>query len=285
MNINQSAHDKPTVYNKTATISDIKYSLSLHSEMSFNGKVILITGASSGIGAGTAEHFAKLGASLALVGRNANNLSEVIKKCGEINQSILPIVADVNTDAKRIIDETIAHFGRLDVLVNNAGVGAKSSIESTSMEPYDYIMTTNLRSVYELTTYAVPHLITTKGNIVNVSSTAGLRPFPIILTYCMSKAALDQFTKCVSLELAPKGVRVNSVNPAVIKTNFHKNMGFDKAEYDLYLENCKKSHALGRVGEVSEVAEAIAFLAGDSASFITGILLPVDGGKSNMCPR
>lgn len=250
--------------------------------MSFNGKVILITGASSGIGAGTAEHLANLGASLALVGRNANNLSEVIKKCGKT--PILPIVADVNTDAKRIIDETIAHFGRLDVLVNNAGVGAKSSIESTSMEPYDYIMTTNLRSVYELTTYAVPHLIETKGNIVNVSSTAGLRAFPVILTYCMSKAALDQFTKCVSLELAPKGVRVNSVNPAVIKTNFHKNMGFDEEEYNLYLENCKKSHAMGRVGEVYEVAEAIAFLASDAASFITGTLLPVDGGKTNMCP-
>lgn len=251
--------------------------------MSFNGKVILITGASSGIGAGTAEHLSKLGASLALVGRNANNLSEVIKKCGEI--PILPIVADVNTDAKKIIDQTVAHFGRLDVLVNNAGVGVKSSIESTSMEPYDYVMATNLRSVYELTTYAVPHLMATKGNIINVSSTSGIRASPVVLTYCMSKAALDQFTKCISLELAPKGVRVNSVNPAVIKTNFHKNMGFDEEEYNLYLENCKKSHALGRVGEVYEVAEAIAFLASDAASFITGTLLPVDGGKINMCQR
>lgn len=251
--------------------------------MSFTGKVVLITGASSGIGAGTAEHLSKLGASLALVGRNENNLSEVIKKC--TGSATLAIVADVNTDAKKIIDQTIAHFGRLDVLVNNAGVGVKSSIESKTMEPYDHVMTTNLRSVFELTTYAVPHLVETKGNIVNVSSTAGLRAFPIILTYCMSKAALDQFTKCVSLELAPRGVRVNSVNPAVIKTNFHKNMGFDEDEYNLYLENCKKSHALGRVGEVSEVAEAIAFLASDAASFITGSLLPVDGGKINMCPR
>ncbi|KAG4076920.1 hypothetical protein HA402_015907 [Bradysia odoriphaga] len=251
--------------------------------MSFTGKVVLITGASSGIGAGTAEHFSQLGASLALVGRNANNLSEVIQKCGE--SPVLPIIADVNKDAKDIVEKTIAHFGRLDVLVNNAGVGVKSSIESTSMEPYDYIMTTNLRSVYELTIYAVPHLIATKGNIVNVSSTAGLRASTVVLTYCMSKAALDQFTKCISLELAPKGVRVNSVNPAVIRTNFHKNMGFNEEEYRLYLENCKKSHALGRVGEVSEVAEAIAFLASDSASFITGTLLPVDGGKINMCPR
>lgn len=251
--------------------------------MSFNGKVILITGSSSGIGAGTAQHLSKLGASLALVGRNAINLSEVVRKCGET--PILSIVADVNTDAKTIIDQTIAHFGRLDVLVNNAGVGAKSSIESTSMEPYDYVMTTNIRSVYELTIHAVPHLIATKGNIVNVSSSSGLRPSPVVLTYCMSKAALDQFTKCISLELAPKGVRVNSVNPAVIKTSFHKNMGFNAEEYNLYLENCKKSHALGRVGEVSEVAEAIAFLASDAASFITGTLLPVDGGKINMCPR
>lgn len=251
--------------------------------MTFTGKVVLITGASSGIGAGTAVHLSELGASLAMVGRNADNLAEVIKKCGGV--PTLSIIADVNTDAKNIIDQTIAHFGRLDVLVNSVGIGAKSSIQSTSMEPYDSIMTTNLRSVYELTTYAVPHLVATKGNIVNVSSTAGLRASTVVLTYCMAKAALDQFTKCISLELASSGVRVNSVNPAVIKTNFHKNMGFDEEEYKLYLENCKKSHALGRVGEVSEVAEAIAFLASDAASFITGALLPVDGGKINMCPR
>lgn len=251
--------------------------------MNFSGKVVLITGASSGIGAGTAEHLSKLGASLALVGRNVTNLDEVAKKCG--GTPTLPILADVNVDAKRIIDETVAHFGRLDVLVNNAGVGMKSSIQSTSMEPYDVVMNTNLRSVYELTHHAVPHLIKTKGNIVNVSSTSGLRASTVVLTYCMAKAALDQFTKCISLELAGTGVRVNSVNPAVIRTNFHRNMGFTEEEYNLYLENCKKSHAMGRVGEVSEVADAIAFLASDSASFITGTLLPVDGGKVIMCER
>jgi len=251
--------------------------------MSFTGKVVLITGASSGIGAGTAEHLSKLCASLALVDCNEIKLEEVVNKL--TGTPILKIVADVTIDAKRIIDETIAHFGRLDVLVNSAGIVAMSSIESTSMVDYDKIMKTNVRSVYELTTYAVTHLIETKGNIVNVSSVNGIRSFPGLLAYCMSKAALDQFTKCVSLELAPKGVRVNSVNPGVIKTNIHRSMGMSEEEYNLYLEKCKITHPLGRAGEVPEVASAIAFLANDGASFITGTLLSVDGGKANMCPR
>lgn len=254
--------------------------------MDFKGKVVLITGASSGIGAETALYFSRLGASLSLIGRNADNLNDVVQKCSE-NGTVAPlaIIADVTKDASNIINKTIEHFGQLDVLINNAGRGAAGTIETTTLEQYDEMMNLNVRSVYELTMLAAPHLIKTKGNIVNVSSVAGLRAFPNFLAYCMSKSALNQFTQCVALELAPKGVRVNAVNPAVIRSNFHYNAGMSDEAYKAYLESCKATHALGRVGNANEVAAGIAFLASDAATFITGTLLPIDGGKAIMCPR
>lgn len=255
----------------------------------FVNKVVLITGASSGIGAGTAEYLATKGAWLVLVGRNEQNLKEVALKCTPTHGAPEPlqIVADVTNeaDAKRAIDATIAKFNKLNVLVNSAGILARGSIETSTLADYDNIMNVNVRSVFHLTQLAVPHLIATKGNIVNVSSVNGMRSFPGVLAYNMSKAAVDQFTQCVALELADRGVRVNSVNPGVIITNIHKRGGMDEAAYAQFLEHSKTTHALGRPGNVIEVAESIAFLASERASFITGSLLPVDGGRHSMCPR
>lgn len=257
--------------------------------MDFKGKVILITGASSGIGAGTAEYLATLGATLVLTGRNAENLNKVAEKCTPTSGAPEPlqIVADITKeeDAKQIIAKTIETFGHLNVLVNNAGIIGRGTIETTTLEQYDEIMNTNVRSVYHLTILATPHLIATKGNIVNVSSVNGIRSFPGVLAYNMSKSALDQFTRCVALELAPKGVRVNSVNPGVIVTEIHLRGGMDEAMYQQFLEHSKSTHALGRAGNVNEVASAIAFLASDLATFVTGTQLPVDGGRHAMCPR
>lgn len=149
----------------------------------------------------------------------------------------------------------------------------------------DNIMNINVRSVFHLTKLAVPYLIATRGNIVNVSSVNGMRSFPGVLAYNMSKSALDQFTQCVALELADKQVRVNSVNPGVVITNIHKRGGMDEESYAKFLEHSKTTHALGRAGTVQEIADAIAFLASDRSTFITGALLPVDGGRHSMCPR
>ncbi|MGH0170978.1 UNVERIFIED_CONTAM: hypothetical protein FKN15_060120 [Acipenser sinensis] len=159
------------------------------------------------------------------------------------------------------------------------------SIETTNMEQYDRVMNINVRSVYHLIHLAVPHLINSKGCIVNVSSVNGQRSFPGVLAYCMSKSAIDQFTRCTALELASKQVCVNSVCPGVIITEVHKRAGLDEEQYAKFLEKCKETHALGRPGEVDEVAQAIAFLSSDAASFITGVNLPVDGGRHAMCPR
>lgn len=256
--------------------------------MNFAGKVVLITGASSGIGAATAVHLSKLGAQLSLTGRNLVNLNKVADECHKShNIKAFVVAGDVSkeSDVQNILDSTIAHYGKLDVLVNNAGCIAIGSIENTSLAQYDTVMNTNVRSVYQLTMLAVPHLIKTQGNIVNVSSVNGIRSFANVLAYCVSKSALDQFTHCVALELAPKQVRVNSVNPGVIVTNLQKAGGMDDETYKKFLERSKETHALQRPGEPSEVAEAIAFLASSAASNITGVTLPVDGGRHAMCPR
>nr|CAD7588968.1 unnamed protein product [Timema genevievae] len=258
-------------------------------DMNFTGKVVLITGASSGIGAATAIHLSSLGASLSLTGRNLENLNKVAAKCQTNGDQPRPhlLSADLTNeqDVRNILQETLKHYGKLDVLINNAGILEAGSIENTSLEQYDRIFNTNVRSIYQLTTLAVPHLVKTTGNIVNVSSVNGIRSFPGVLAYNMSKSAVDQFTRCVALELAPKKVRVNGVNPGVTVTEIHKRSGLDNEAYAKFLERSKETHALGRPGEPEEVARAIAFLASDQASFITGASIPVDGGRHAMCPR
>ncbi|XP_050667678.1 uncharacterized protein LOC126967230 [Leptidea sinapis] len=256
----------------------------------FANKVVLITGASSGIGSETAIEFSKLRANVVITGRNKENLnkiSDLCQKSSPDNLKPLVVIADMNSesDVANLIKTTIEEFKKLDVLVNNAGVLEAGTIENTSLEQYDRVMSTNVRSPYYLTMLATPYLIESKGNIVNVSSVTGMRSFPNVLAYCMSKAALDQMTRCVALELAPKGVRVNAVNPGVITTGLHKKGGMSDKEYEEFLQKCAETHALGRAGDAKEVASVIAFLASDGASNITGATLPVDGGRHAMCPR
>jgi len=244
-----------------------------------------------GIGAGTAVLFARLGANLALHGRNEANLQRTMDECvrvrpGDSEQPLL-VIAELSSEADvaRLVDTTIKKFGRLDILVNNAGILDFGTIETTSLEQFDRIMNVNLRSVYQLTMLCVPHLIATRGNIVNVSSLYGSRSFPGALAYNMSKAAIDQMTSCTALELAAKGVRVNSVNPGITDTAIYKRGGMSDDDIAKLRERCKTTHPLGRIGNVEDVAQAIAFLAYSNASFITGEHLHVDGGRHATCLR
>ncbi|XP_071506213.1 glucose 1-dehydrogenase-like [Diadema antillarum] len=200
---------------------------------SFDGKVVLITGASSGIGAVTAAQFAEDGASVVLVGRNEERLGKTSQEClskGLSKDKVLTIKAEMSKegDVQRTIETTIKHFGRLDVLVNNAGVVDVSTILGDNlMESYDWTMNINVRSVLHLSKLAAPHLIATKGSIVNVSSICGKRSVPNLLVYNISKNALDHFTRVTAVELASKGVRVNAVSPGLIVTPIHGSFGQD----------------------------------------------------------
>jgi len=175
----------------------------------FDKKVVVITGSTSGIGRATAARFAGSGAGLMLTGRNQAVLSE-LKVSLKKNKGDCEILAGDITDAafrENLIKRCGDRFGRLDVLVNAAGIIASGTIESTTLQDFDYMMDLNLRSVFHLMQLALPLLIETKGNIVNVSSVTGLRAFPGVLSYCVSKAGVDQLSRAAALELAPKGVR------------------------------------------------------------------------------
>lgn len=142
------------------------------------------------------------------------------------------------------------------------------------------MMAVNLRSVFLLSHFAVPHLEKTKGNIVNVSSIAGIKPSATFVSYAVSKAALDHFTKCSAIGLAPKGIRVNSVNPAAIRTPLAETLGLTKEQAEKYFDDFGKTYPMGRCGVVKDTSAAIAYLASDEASFVNGVLLAVDGGSS-----
>lgn len=249
-------------------------------KMSFTNKVILITGASSGIGAHASQHLAEKGARIALVGRNQKRLNEVSDRIMSAGSPIpLIIVADGSTEAERIISETINHFGKLDILINNAGVQSHNTVENIDLTEYDRIMNTNVRGVIQLTKSAIPHLEQTKGNILNVSSAAGLRVKPNLFAYCISKAAVNQLTKSAALDLAPKGIRVNAINPVVIRTSiFETGFGMTPEQVEAFYDSYKTLYPVGHVGTTADTSAAIEFLIGDSASFITGALFPIDGG-------
>jgi len=252
-----------------------------------HGKVVIVTGASSGIGGAAAELFARNGSTVVAVGRNEKGLAEARSRAKSSAGTLVPHLADLAemSQLERVVSETLDHHERIDVLVNSAGVLKGGSLEKMTLDEWDKTMNINLRSVVALSQKCSPHLVKTKGNIVNVSSVAGTRAFPNLLAYCVSKAAIDQFTRCTALELATKGVRVNAVNPGVVITNLHKRGGMEEKAYEEFLEHSKVTHPIGRPGTPEEVAELIYFLASDKASWITGATYAIDGGRGETCAR
>lgn len=239
--------------------------------MPFTDKVILITGGNSGIGAACAEYFAKEGALLALVGRRMEKFESVIEKIQSFGVEAEPLVilADITVDAERIINETVEKFGRLDILINSAGMLIGDNLMDMKMEDYDSMMAT-VRGTVEVTKLAVPHLIENKGNIVVISSALGIIMTPDSIGYGICKAMLIHFTKCLSMELAGKGVRVNAISPGVIDTD----------QYTDFCESVSQLHPIQRIGNTDDCVNAIAFLADDTAKFVTGLNLPIDGALS-----
>ena len=252
------------------------------------GKVAFVTGATSGIGRATAVLFAEAGATVAVVGRSREGLASVEQEINAVRAGAAHAIrADVTDEGEteRAVNEAAMKLGGLDVLVNAAGILSTGTIENTPLSAWDEMMNVNLRSVFHLMQLCVPHLEARRGNVVNVSSVTGLRAFPGVLAYCVSKAGVDQLTRCAALELAPKGVRVNAVNPGVVMTEVHRRGGMGEGQYAAFLEHSKGTHPLGRVGDSREVAELILFLASVRASWITGATYSIDGGRAQTCAR
>jgi NAD(P)-dependent dehydrogenase (short-subunit alcohol dehydrogenase family) len=248
---------------------------------------VIVTGASSGIGRATALRFARGGASVLAVGRNEAALAEVAVAVDREGGRGAAFAIDVTAaDApSRIVSAALERFGRLTTLVNAAGIIGSGTVESTTDDEWDVMMDINVRTPFRLMRAAAPALIEAKGSIVNVSSVTGLRSFPGLLAYCVSKSGVDQLTRCASLELAPKGVRVNAVNPGVVITNLHRRGGMNEAKYTAFLEHSKATHPLGRPGEPGEIADLIFFLASPQAGWITGETIAIDGGRHLTCAR
>ncbi len=238
-------------------------------------KYALITGATSGIGKASSFAFAKSNYITFLTGRNEGELKKIKDELGK-NCYIFSCDLYKEKEREKLFNFVQEKTNKLDVLVNCAGIISSGNIENTTID--------NFKEMMEINLFAPFHLIKLFLNL-NVSSVTGKRAFPNLISYCVSKAALDHMTRCLSLELANYGIRVNAVNPGVVVTNLHKRGGMDEMVYKEFLERSKTTHPLGRVGKPEEIAELILFLASEKAQWITGETISIDGGRSQTCAR
>ncbi|TET95824.1 MAG: SDR family oxidoreductase [Dehalococcoidia bacterium] len=250
--------------------------------MRLKDKVALVTGAASGIGRATAALFGQEGAKVMCADLDAAGAEHVARQIADGGGEAASTQADVSqaADVERMVKETVERWGRLDVLVNNAGIYFIQPLTQVPEDEWDRLININLKGVYLGCKYAIPRMVGQgKGAIVNTASIAGLRGSANWTTYCASKGGVVQLTKALAMEVARLNVRVNCVCPGIIDTGM-----FDQA-VDLVAVNREElattigeAHPMGRIGRPEEVAAAILFLASEEASFITGVPLSVDGG-------
>ncbi|SHN26257.1 meso-butanediol dehydrogenase / (S,S)-butanediol dehydrogenase / diacetyl reductase [Pseudomonas asturiensis] len=242
----------------------------------FTQKVVVVTGAGSGIGEATAKRFAREGARVVLVGRNKEKLTRVQAQLqGEGHLVRATDVADLS-DVEALFKEVASHFGRLDVLVNNAGIVKSGKVTELDVQDWKALMSVDLDGVFYCTRSAMPALIASKGNIVNVSSVSGLGGDWGMSFYNAAKGAITNFTRALAMDHGADGVRVNAVCPSLTRSELTEDMMDNEA----LMAKFKERIALGRPAEPEDIGDVIAFLASDDARFVTGVNLPVDGGLS-----
>jgi len=244
-------------------------------------KVALVTGGGTGLGRATCRLFAREGAAVAVAGRRAEPLQEVVKEIEEAGGRAIAVQGDVGRlkDAETMVEATVAAFGRLDILVNNAGQGGSGSLLETSEEQWDRIHDTNLKGIFLVSRAALPHMIEQKdGRIINVASQLGLVGRRKAAAYAAAKAGAVNITRAMALDYAADGIRVNALCPGAVDTDLLWRGWKNGRGPSGTLEDLIKMHPLGRIGKPEEIAYGILFLAGDESSFMTGASLVLDGG-------
>lgn len=243
----------------------------------FQDKVVVITGAGSGIGAATAKRFAAEGAQVVLVGRTRDKLEKLAAELPDTDRVFVrpTDVADV-AEVKRLFDDVIARHERLDVLVNNAGTAVTGPLADASDDDWRRVMSINVDGVFHCTRAALPHLRKSQGNIVNTSSVSGIGGDWGMSIYNASKGAITNLTRALALDHGGDGVRVNAVCPSLTRSELTAGMFGN----DDIMAKFADRFPTGRPAEPEEVADVIVFLASHDARFVSGVNLPVDGGLS-----
>ncbi|MFC0267590.1 SDR family NAD(P)-dependent oxidoreductase [Kushneria aurantia] len=248
----------------------------------FAEKVVIVTGAGSGMGAASARRFAAEGAQVVLVGRTREKLEKVAGEIGD-NAHVHPVDVADNAAVEALIKDVVGRFGRLDVLVNNAGVATTGRVHESDLEEWHKVMKINVDGLMYTSRAALPELLKTKGNIVNVSSVSGIGGDWGMSFYNASKGAVTNLTRAMALDYGGEGVRVNAVCPSLTVSEMTTGITGDDEKLKQFAERMP----LGRPAEAEEVADVIVFLASHDARFVNGVNLPVDGGlsASNGQPR
>lgn len=251
--------------------------------MRFNDKVALITGGNSGIGEAAARRLASEGARVAIVARDHSRGEALARKIVSDSGEAKFFGADVRdeTAVKQMVDAVMQRFGQIDVLVNNAGIINFGTVITADVEEWDTLMATNVRSVFLVSRYVLPHMIAGGGgSVINLGSNLGLVGTRGAAAYVTSKGAVVQLTRAMALDHVDDKIRVNAVCPGTIDTPLVQRQRIGRTEEQLRQsdERLKQRHPIGRMGTPEEVAAVIAFLASDESSFVTGACYSVDGG-------
>jgi len=245
-----------------------------------SGKVALITGAASGIGLATAELFIAEGASVVMADVQAEQLKSEATRLGERAISIAMDVTK-SDETKRAVELAVGRFGRLDILFANAGVGYSGAIVNTSDDDWDAVMDVNAKGTFISCRESVRQMLAQSpsgGSIIINGSISGLAGIPNQAPYAPSKGAVVQMTRQLAVEYAAKGIRVNCICPGTVDTPVLRRGMAMSGDPDAFLAMLVSGHPMGRIGRAEEIATAVAFLASEEASFVTGAILPVDGG-------
>jgi dihydroanticapsin dehydrogenase len=253
--------------------------------MRFQDQVVIVTGGASGIGLGTVRRFLEEGATVVIADLSPDGCDRAIDTLHTAGvERFETVVADVSKgdDVQNVVENTVRCHGRIDVLFNNAGFFEPGEVHEVTEEAWERAMAVNLRSVFLMSKYVLPHMLERgKGVIVNNASVAALVGDTAAVAYCASKGAVGLMTKAMALDYAKRGIRVNAICCGEIDTPlFEREAGQWGMTVDEYRAVLNEAHPIGRIGRPEEAAAAVVFLASDDASFITGALLPVDGGYS-----